>query len=111
MADRLQQVPVNVLDRQNKKQNEYIFHSLGCIIYFLLQQTHCPNRDPFYKHELTLIPGCVNNSVSSKVRDKSAYPLSNFKDYTVEIWEWISDFISHLIMDVIIRARIIVKTI
>ena len=28
------------------------------------------------------------------------YPFPNFKGVAVEVWEWIRDFISHFIMDV-----------
>ena len=37
----------------------------------------------------------------NKVWDKITYPITNFNGFTVEIWEWVSNFISHLIMDVI----------
>ena len=37
----------------------------------------------------------------SKVWDERTYPFPNFNDYTVEVWERISNSIPHLIMDVI----------
>ena len=36
----------------------------------------------------------------SKVWDVIIYPFENFNT-TVEVWEWISDFIPHFIVDVI----------
>ena len=37
----------------------------------------------------------------SKLWYEITYPFLNFNSCTVEIWEWISDFISHFIIDVI----------
>ena len=38
----------------------------------------------------------------NKVWDEITYPLPNFKGSTIEVWEWISNFIPHYIMDDII---------
>ena len=38
----------------------------------------------------------------SKVWDEISYPLSNFNGAAVEVLQWISNFIPHLMMDVII---------
>ena len=43
----------------------------------------------------TLIPTCISNYMPSKVRDKFTYPLPNFNVCTVEVWEWIRNFIPH----------------
>ena len=37
----------------------------------------------------------------SKVWDEITYPFPNFNVATVEVWEWINNFIPHFIMDVI----------
>ena len=37
----------------------------------------------------------------SKVWDEITYPFPNFNGATVEVWVWISNFIPHIIMDVI----------
>ena len=39
--------------------------------------------------------------MSSKEWDEITYLFPNFNDSTVEVWEWISNFIPHYIMDVI----------
>ena len=36
-----------------------------------------------------------------KVLDEITYAFPNFNSATVEVWEWISNFIPHFIMDVI----------
>ena len=36
--------------------------------------------------------------------DEITYPFPNFNDYTVEVWETISNSIPHLIMDLITYA-------
>ena len=41
-----------------------------------------------------------------KVWDKNIYPFPNFNRTTVEVWEWISHFIPHFIMDVINYAAL-----
>ena len=35
------------------------------------------------------------------VWDEIAYPVPNLNGWTIEVWEWISNSITHLIMDVI----------
>ena len=37
----------------------------------------------------------------SKVWDGITYPFQDFNGATVEVWEWISTFIPHFVMDVI----------
>ena len=39
----------------------------------------------------------------SKVWDEITYAFPNFNDFTVEVWEWISNFITliHFVIDVI----------
>ena len=45
----------------------------------------------------------------SKVLDEITYPSPNSNGVTVGVWEWISNFIPHLKMEVIIYAGIKVK--
>ena len=46
----------------------------------------------FAKHELTLIPALMSNWMPGKMWDEIIYPFSNFNSFTVEVWEWISNF-------------------
>ena len=46
----------------------------------------------------------ISNHMRSKVWDEIIYPFSNFNGATVEVWEWITNFIGHFIMDVITYA-------
>ena len=57
-------------------------------------------RGPFYQHGLTLIPSQISNSVHN-VWDENTYLFPNVNGAAVEIWEWISNFTSHFIMDII----------
>ena len=50
---------------------------------------------PFYQHGLTIIPAWVNNYIHYKVWDELTYPFPNLNGTTVEVWEWISNFIPH----------------
>ena len=56
---------------------------------------------PFYWHWLTSIPAWISSHILNKVWDEITYPLSNFITFTVEVWEGLSNFIPHFIMDVI----------
>ena len=56
----------------------------------------------FYEHKLTLNSSWVSNHMPSKyVWDEITFPFPIFSGSTVEVWEWISNFISRFIMDVI----------
>ena len=52
------------------------------------------------KLECTLRQG-KGNHMHGKMWDKITYPFPKFNDGTVEVWEWISNFIPHFIMGVI----------
>ena len=59
---------------------------------------------PFYWHILTLIPAWdeqVNTCPGKKVWDEITLTFPNFYDAAVEVWEWISYFTPHYMMDVI----------
>ena len=40
--------------------------------------------------------------MSSEVWDEITYPFPNFNGYTIEVWEWVSNIISHFLIDVVI---------
>ena len=46
-------------------------------------------------------PAWIRNHMSSKVWDQIIHPFPNFNSATVDVWELISNFIPHFIMDVI----------
>ena len=48
----------------------------------------------------------TSNHLLSNMWDKITYPFPNFNGCTVEIWEWISNFIPQFMMDVIMHAGI-----
>ena len=50
---------------------------------------------------LTLIPAWIGNHMPCKVWDQITYPFPNFNGSTVEVWEWINNFIPHIIIHVI----------
>ena len=58
--------------------------------------------DPFFWDGLTWISAWVGNRMSVTVWDQITYPFPNFNCAAVEVCEWISYFIPHFIMDVII---------
>ena len=53
---------------------------------------------------MSLVPAVIewkSNHMPSKVWDEITYPFLNFNGCTIEVWEWISNFILHIIIDVI----------
>ena len=68
----------------------YIF--FYCIFYF---------QSSLNQHGLTLFPAWICNHVHSIVWYEIIYPLSNVNGTAVEVWQWISNFISHFIVEVI----------
>ena len=70
--------------------------------YMLLVDYESGNSlGPFYSHGLTLIATLKSYHIPSKIWDEINHPFPNFNGYTVEIWEWKSNFIPHILMDVI----------
>ena len=53
-----------------------------------------------------LISAWISNHMSSKVWDEITYPFPNFNGCAIEVWEWISEFIPHFILDVITYSTI-----
>ena len=49
----------------------------------------------FYWHGLTLIPAWISNHMPSKVWEEIIYPFPNFNGCIVEVWEEISNFVTH----------------
>ena len=43
----------------------------------------------------------ISNCIPSKVWDEFTYPFPNFNGATVEVWEWISNFVPRVIIGVI----------
>ena len=56
---------------------------------------------PFYLHGLISIPDWISKHMFDKVRVEIIYPFPNFNGCTVEVWEWISNFIPKVIMGLI----------
>ena len=44
--------------------------------------------------KLALIPVWINNYIRFKMCDENTYPSSNCNGAAVEVWEWVSDFIT-----------------
>ena len=57
------------------------------------------SRGPIYSHVSTST--WITNHMPSKVWDESTYQFPNFNGNTVEVWEGISNLISHFIVDMI----------
>ena len=53
------------------------------------------------EHRLTFIPVWISDYAQYKVWDEITYPLPNFNGATVEVWEWISNFILCCVIDLI----------
>ena len=49
---------------------------------------------------ITPVPAWISNHMASKVWVEINHPFLNFNVTTVEVWQWVSNFIPHIIMDV-----------
>ena len=56
---------------------------------------------PFYWHKLTLIPARISNHLPSKVLMTLLIPFTGFDGCAVEVCEWISNFLLHVMVVVI----------
>ena len=56
---------------------------------------------PFYLHGLIWVSAWISNYIHFKVWGEMTYPFPNFNGCTVEVWEWISNFMPHFIGHVI----------
>ena len=54
--------------------------------------------DPLYYQGSTSIPTWICNYIYYRMWDEITYPFPNFIGTTVEVWEWISNFMPHLSM-------------
>ena len=76
-----------------KCQNVWSYQSNWIEIKFLIwlsisfKMTASDIRIPFYYYGLTLFPAWRSNYTYYKVWDDITYPLPNFNDGTVEVWE------------------------
>ena len=61
----------------------------------------------FYQHGLTVISAWISNHIHYNVWDEITYPFPNFNGCTVEVWEWISNFIPHIGHGLLIHVWII----
>ena len=60
----------------------------------------CTPRAPFFLG-LISIPAWISNYIHYKVWVEITYPFPNFNGWTVEVWEWISNFSPHFTRHVI----------
>ena len=61
---------------------------------FLIQIISVSCNETHYRC-LTLMPANKYSHIYHKVWNKITYPFPNIRGYTVEVWEWISNFIPH----------------
>ena len=52
-------------------------------------------------HGLTLTPTWISNYMYHNIWDENTFPFPDFNGATVEVWEWISNFIPHFTEQVI----------
>ena len=60
-------------------------------------------QGPLLQTCLTVIPTWICNHMRSKMWDENTYPSPNFNGITVVVWERVSNFIPHFIIDAIIN--------
>ena len=83
------------MNKLNRDNSSLYRHSI--MIYSSRQQLLCMSTcSPFNWHGLALIPAWICNHIHYKMWDEINYPFLNFNGATVEVWEWISNFIPHI---------------
>ena len=96
---------VRLIKRLSKHSRGWWFETLSYPlwrhrnVYLLWSQIKCvivSSIDPFYWYGLILIPAWI--SMPSKVWDEITYPILNVSGATVDVWEWISNFIPHIMI-------------
>ena len=63
--------------------------------------TYVSQGVPYYCYGSTLISAWISNHTPSKVWNKITYPFPNFNGATIEVWEWMNNFIPYFIRDAI----------
>ena len=61
----------------------------------------CVCNIDIHKHGFSLIPAWISNHIHYKVWDEITFLFPIFNGSTVEVWEWISNFIPHFIGHVV----------
>ena len=77
--------------------NAEMFPFDDVIMFFTIDATW----GSFYWHGLTLFPAWIINHMPSKVWNEITHLFPNFNGAAVGVWEWISNFILHFMMDAI----------
>ena len=93
-------VTLNDLDKNDwhqttKKYSKNHVQNDTCCLAAITGTTILITWGSFYQHGLTLISAWISNYIHYKVWDGIIYPFRNFNGCTVEVWEWISNFIPH----------------
>ena len=72
---------------------------MGCTVYLFNFRSTVSVKGrvpgPYHQHGLTLIPTWKSNYTHYKAWYEIAYLFPNFNGVTVEVWEWIHNFIPH----------------
>ena len=79
-----------------------LFFSTNCLLEkgrFYIQQVSMLHQGRFCWYRLTFILAWVRNHMASNVWNEVTYPIPNFNDVTIEVWELISNCIPRFIMD------------
>ena len=61
----------------------------------LINMIFVNTRCPFYLHGLTLTPAWISYHIHHKMWNEITYPFPNFNGATIELWEWVNNFIPH----------------
>ena len=65
-----------------------------------------PTQAPHLLARINLTPAWISNYIHYNVWDEIAYPFPNFNDYAVEVYKWVSIFILHYWLCLLIHAGI-----
>ena len=84
----------------NQFQHSFSFEKRAVSRWWIGECNELFFRGPFRRHWLTLIAAWICNNMPTEVWDTYMHPFPNFNGCTVEVWEWMSSFISHSVMNI-----------
>ena len=67
-------------------------HLKGGLTHIRNDSTFLP-LEPLLLSRFNLIPAWITNHMHIKMWDKITHPCPNFNGCTIEVWEWISNFV------------------
>ena len=87
--------PCGIFDRLQCPHSQFHFQNIHWWQIELILKNYFGYPGSLLLTQINLIPAWISKHISSKVCDEITYSFPNFNGATVEVWEWVSNFIPH----------------